>query len=359
MRKAISYILLILVSIYLLVNFWYLFVILVVVGLIHLNNKRKNNNQKTHAGEIKLNYQVKEKKPNYNFNYPAINGINEIVYCSEDEMPDEFVVLDIETTGLDPINDEIIEIAILKYLNGKKVDTFHSLVKPDEKIPEQITKINGITNNMVKHAPRIDEIIDKIYDLINEAKFIVGYNVNFDLSFIGYALGRYGKFIDKVLAIDVHDFVRKHYYHLNDRKLETMKNYFGIAKVSHRADDDCEVTVEVWRRGLEEVRNRERAIINQMEELYNSLNENEKKFIDSLKIQLGDLKDKLRYNVMSDKTINFKIGDYQIGRVKLSGRKYKMQILDRDNVVWLDISGVDEAINNIKHWVKYAKKLRK
>jgi hypothetical protein len=60
---------------------------------------------------------------------------------------------------------------------------------------------------------------------------------------------------------------------------------------------------------------------------------------------------------MSDRTINFQIDSMQIGRVKLNGRKKRMQILDKGNVIWLDIDDVDEALNNIKHWMKYTKYL--
>jgi hypothetical protein len=69
------------------------------------------------------------------------------------------------------------------------------------------------------------------------------------------------------------------------------------------------------------------------------------------------LKDKMVFDIKSDNTINFMLGNAQIGRVKLRGRKYKMQLLDQNNVMWLDIDSYDEAVTNLKQWVKYSQYL--
>ena len=69
------------------------------------------------------------------------------------KFPDDYTVIDIETTGLDSEYCDIIEVAALKYSNGKKIDEFCSFVKPDDPIDEYITKLTGITNEMVANAP--------------------------------------------------------------------------------------------------------------------------------------------------------------------------------------------------------------
>lgn len=65
-----------------------------------------------------------------------------------------FIALDTETTGLSPINNEIIEVSAIKYKGNKKIETFTTLIKPNANIPYNITRITGISNDMVKNAPK-------------------------------------------------------------------------------------------------------------------------------------------------------------------------------------------------------------
>lgn len=142
-------------------------------------------------------------------------------------------------------------------------------------------------------------------------------------------------------------------------KLSTVKDYFNIQNASHRALADCKTTYQVLSKSIKIKENQELQKKAEQPERLSKLNDNEKIFIKALKKSLENINmaNWLEYNVMSNRTINFKIKGMQIGRVKLNGRKYKMQIIDRNNVVWLDIDSVDEAINNIKHWIKYCKHL--
>ena len=97
---------------------------------------------------------------------------------------DTFVALDIETTGLDPSNCEIIEIGAARFENGKLVAKFSELVKPSFTIPAEITRLTGISNAMVKDAPGINAVIEKFDPFIDESPWVVGHNVSFDLGFI-------------------------------------------------------------------------------------------------------------------------------------------------------------------------------
>lgn len=290
--------------------------------------------------------------------FGGIKSYQPVLNCSE--IPDSFVMLDLETTGLDAYSSRIIEIAMIKYVNGKKEDVYCQLIDPETHIPSAATQVNGITDNMVRNQPKIYEVIDYVYDFIN-GEIIAGYNVEFDLKFLSVAFARSNKRIDNVIILDVLHVVKETIPQnkTKDRKLSTIKEYFGIKCDSHRALADCETTFQVLSRCLKIKENRalqEKA--DQLERL-SKLNDNEKKFIAALEEQLTAInkKEQLQYNVMSDRIINFKIQDMQIGRVKLNGRKYRMQILDKDNVLWLDIDTVDEAINNIKHWIKYCRYL--
>ncbi|NMM61200.1 3'-5' exonuclease [Clostridium sp. P21] len=290
----------------------------------------------------------------------GIESYSQTYNCTE--IPPSFVILDLETTGLSSLSDKIIEISIIKYENGRVVDTYNQLIDPEMHIPQEASNINGITNDMVKGCPKIHEIIDNVYDRIN-GEIVMGYNVEFDIKFLSTAFGRSNKKIDKLVLIDVLQVVKETLpsKETQNRKLETMKNYFGIESTSHRALADCEVTFEVFKRCLKIKKNYELQRQSEQKERVSKLNDGEKLFISALEEKLYNinLKDKLRYNIMSDKVINFQINNAQIGRVKLNGRKYKMQILDKDNVLWLDIDNVDEAVNNIKHWIKYCEYLTK
>jgi len=101
--------------------------------------------------------------------------------------PSGYVALDIETTGLDPSVDEIIELAAIRVRDGVRADTFASLVKPRNTISGFITELTGITNDMVSGAPRVESILPQFCEFIG-GDVVVGHNVNFDINFIYDAL---------------------------------------------------------------------------------------------------------------------------------------------------------------------------
>jgi DNA polymerase III epsilon subunit family exonuclease len=94
-----------------------------------------------------------------------------------------YVVIDIETTGLDPSNDEIIELGAVKVVDDVIVDTFSALCKPRKEIPQKITDINGITNEMVSNAKSASDILPDFIAFIGDLD-IIAHNAKFDLAFI-------------------------------------------------------------------------------------------------------------------------------------------------------------------------------
>lgn len=102
-------------------------------------------------------------------------------------MFNDVIVLDLETTGTDPVTSEIIEIGIVKLRNGEK-EEWSSLVKPQNSIPSFIANLTGITNDMVKEAPTIQELLPIIRNNI-ESSIIVAQNRYFDLGFLEKYLG--------------------------------------------------------------------------------------------------------------------------------------------------------------------------
>lgn len=160
--------------------------------------------------------------------------------------PRSFVVFDIETTGLDTSYDDILEIGALKIADGKIIDTFETLIKPDCFINEFITDLTGITNKMVEDAPKIDKVLPKFIDFIGN-NILIGHNVNFDINFI------YDKAIELNLDPISNDFIdtlrlsRKLLPNLDHHRLSDLADYYNINKDgSHRALKDVEITLELY-----------------------------------------------------------------------------------------------------------------
>lgn len=95
----------------------------------------------------------------------------------------DYVVLDLETTGLNPVRNEIIEVAAVKVRSGQITDSFSSLVKPERRIDSFITGLTGISNDMVADAPPIRDVLSAFLRFV-EGEIVVGHNVNFDIGFL-------------------------------------------------------------------------------------------------------------------------------------------------------------------------------
>lgn len=103
----------------------------------------------------------------------------------------DYVALDIETTGLSPKTNEIINIGAIRYRNNKPVDEFDVLIKPERPIPSFITGLTGISNAMVAKAPCIGSVLPLFIDFIGR-DIILGHNVKFDINFLNFAMEAHG-----------------------------------------------------------------------------------------------------------------------------------------------------------------------
>ncbi len=107
------------------------------------------------------------------------------------DFPQDFVVLDVETTGLKPYRQRIIEIGAIRYTNGQRFDVFSTLVNPERRLPAYIAKLTGIDESMLIGAPVFSHVANELLRFIGDS-LIVGYNVGFDLGFINAEIKRFG-----------------------------------------------------------------------------------------------------------------------------------------------------------------------
>ena len=169
-----------------------------------------------------------------------------------------FIVVDLETTGLQPDKDEIIEIGAIKFVNGVETESFEQLVDPGRPIPEFITRLTGISDADVTGKPAIDEVFPKLDTFLGGAAF-VGQQVNFDASFLEYEYRKLNndyqfwedktrrfKYLDN-LRLDTLFIARIFLPFLQQFKLAALAKFFGYDLTNaHRAADDARATGHVF-----------------------------------------------------------------------------------------------------------------
>lgn len=186
------------------------------------------------------------------------------------ELPNDYTIIDIETTGLDTKYDEIIEISAIKIKNNEIVNQFSSLIRPKFKIDDFISTLTGITNEMLENAPKLEIIISEFINFIGD-DIIIGHNVNFDINFI---YDYYKKYCNKDIKNDFVDTMRiakKLLPQSNSYKLEKLLEYFNInVSIHHRALSDCESTFKLYNELKKCISNEYGNIENFKNQTYNS-----------------------------------------------------------------------------------------
>jgi len=158
---------------------------------------------------------------------------------------DDYVIFDIETTGLDCCIDKIIEIGAIRIINNEIVDEFNYLINPNIKLPEVITNITGINDEDLKDKETIDTVLPKFIDFVGDLP-LLAHNNSFDLSFINENIKKLNLNNLTNTMVDTLELSRKYLTHMYNHKLETLKKYYGINEVSHRAVGDCKTTNYVY-----------------------------------------------------------------------------------------------------------------
>lgn len=159
-------------------------------------------------------------------------------------MVDTYVALDLETTGLNPKRDKIIEIGALKVIDGKAADTFSAFVNPGRKLEERIVELTGITDAQLENAPYIEEILPDVLEFIGEYP-LLGHRILFDYSFLKKAAVDTKRVFEK-RGIDTLKIARKYLPRLEHRSLPFLCEYYGIEHRAHRAFEDAEAAHRLY-----------------------------------------------------------------------------------------------------------------
>lgn len=161
-----------------------------------------------------------------------------------------YVSLDLETTGLNPKLDKIIEIGAVKILDGVRADTFSTFINPGRKLEERIIELTGITDEMLEDAPIIEQVLPEFLEFLGELP-ILGHSVLFDFSFLKKAAVNQ-KLIFEKEAVDTLKIARKYLTALEHRNLDFLCEYYEIPHHAHRAFADAEATSVLYEKLAEQ-----------------------------------------------------------------------------------------------------------
>ncbi len=157
-------------------------------------------------------------------------------------MPQTYVALDLETTGLDPDRDAIIEIGAVKFRNDEILETFSTFINPGRRIPRQITDLTGIRDSDVANAPKLHDVLPRLGRFAGQWP-IVGHSVGFDLAFV-----RRHSLLRENESLDTFELASVLVPHAERYSLAALTHFLGIElEHAHRALDDAQASYRLFR----------------------------------------------------------------------------------------------------------------
>ncbi len=162
-------------------------------------------------------------------------------------MQEDYVVVDLEMTGLKSKTDRILEIGAVKVRGGRVVGEYHKMVDPRMELPEEIVSLTGITNEMAREGCGDAEAVFGFLEFA-EGLPLVGHNILFDYSFLKQCAVNYGRALEKE-GIDTLKLARKFLPKEEKKTLDCLCAYYGIERErNHRALEDARATAVLFRR---------------------------------------------------------------------------------------------------------------
>ena len=157
-----------------------------------------------------------------------------------------YCVLDLETTGFSATTEKITEIGIMKFKDGEVIDQFSCFVNPEKHIPQRVSEVTNITDDMVKDAETIDKVFPKMLEFLGDS-VIVAHNAGFDVGFLKQNAKRLGHKFDYTY-LDTLSLAKDLFPDYKKYKLGKIADNLGIkVEVAHRALDDVDTTVKVFK----------------------------------------------------------------------------------------------------------------
>ena len=218
-----------------------LFIIIVVAFLLYRRHKKKAAPGKSSKTvEVTVSDTLpKAKRSHYNYDDSGLLSIAKF----QKHVYDRFVVFDVETTGLDPENDRIVEIGAVRVEKGKITDKYQKLINPGIPMPEEASAENHITDSMLKKCPDIKDVLPSFLQFV-DGDVLVAHNAAFDASFLRKACSD----LHYNAPAEYFDTMRLSVYwpNLPNRKLESFLSAAGIKNDNaHRALCDAKATAEL------------------------------------------------------------------------------------------------------------------
>ena len=198
----------------------------------NIGNKKENNKDDNSqiTFDILGNIQKKEKSKGINLN----------------KFVDNYVLVDIETTGFSPIKDDIIEIGAIKVEENKIINKYSQLIKINRLLSPAITRLTGITDEMLLEGKETTEVLKEFINFVNQ-DVIIGHNFNFDLGFLCNKKKKYLNYDLNNDYVDTMFLARRLVHDSLNYKLGTLADYFHVSyQGAHRGLKDVEITYEVY-----------------------------------------------------------------------------------------------------------------
>lgn len=156
----------------------------------------------------------------------------------------DYITIDLETTGLSPKYEKIIELGAAKIRDGKVADTYSKFINPGKSLSERIVELTGIKEEDVLYAPYIEEVLEEFLKFLGD-DILLGHNLIFDFSFIKKAAVNQKLAVEKQ-GIDTLKISRRFLTDLESRKLGFLCNHYNIELDAHRALNDAIATHELY-----------------------------------------------------------------------------------------------------------------
>lgn len=191
----------------------------------------------------------------YGVQFNKINSHIEIVSNPQDAILEKgtYVLFDLETTGLSPYYDKIIEFGAIKYQKGKIIDSIQFFINPEENVSAKVFNLTRISNEQLKKGIKIEEALLKIKDFIGDSILIAHNGIKFDLPFLNCKLEQLKMEKINNPLIDTMQVSRAVNEQISGHSLGAICRKFKIEyneNEAHRADKDSEYLLDVWKRFL-------------------------------------------------------------------------------------------------------------